>query len=229
MKIAIIPARGGSKRIPRKNIRIFAGRPMIAHAIDAAITSNLFDKVIVSTDDNEISEIARTAGAEIPFIRPDKLANDITPTVPVIAHGIQFCRSIGWKVNHVCCIYPSVPLIQINDLHEAYQLLIRENAEYSFPVTEFSSAIQRALRRQPNGKMTSFFPEYELKRTQDLEMAYHDAGQFYWGTAEAWLTNPRIHNCGVGLPIPTWRVIDIDTQSDWEKAELLFKLLNTKV
>ena len=226
MKVAVIPARGGSKRIPRKNIREFAGKPMIAHAIDAALRCRLFDHVLVSTDDDEIASIALAYGADVPFRRPADLADDHTPTVPVIAHAIQTCRDMGWPVAHVCCIYPGVPFISAEDLAAAHELLETSEAAYSFPVTEFPSAIQRALRRMPDGTMQPFYPEYELTRSQDLEPAYHDVGQFYWGRSDAWLTNNRIHGSGVGLPIPSWRVVDIDTLADWERAELLYKAFN---
>lgn len=225
MKIAVIPARGGSKRIPRKNIRDFAGKPMIAHAIDAALASGMFGHVVVSTDDQEIAAIARARGCEVPFMRPAALADDHTPTVPVIAHAVQTCRQLGWQVDYVCCIYPGVPFIEIDDLRRAFQLLEETGAAYSFPVTQFPSAIQRALRRLADGRMAPMQPEYELTRTQDLELAFHDVGQFYWGNAESWLNCPGIHSSGAGLPIPSWRVVDIDTPDDWSRAELLFKAI----
>lgn len=224
MKIAIIPARGGSKRIPRKNIRAFCGKPMISYAIDAALGSGLFERVVVSTDDEEIREISVAAGAVAPFIRPAELADDHTPTVPVIAHAITACADLGWEVDVVCCIYPGVPLIEISDLAKAYDLLMSGQVEYSFPIAEFPSAIQRALHRQTDGRMRPVFPQYELTRTQDLEPAYYDAGQFYWGNASAWLSGKNIHSNGAGLPISSRRVVDIDTPEDWERAELLYKL-----
>jgi len=223
MKIAVIPARGGSKRIPRKNIKLFDGKPMIAHAISAARASGLFGHIVVSTDDEEIAAIAQEWGAETPFVRPADLANDYTATVPVIAHGIQACRTLGWTFEHVCCIYPGVPLIQVEDLQGALALLLEGEANYCFPVTEFPSAIQRALKRLADGKMQPFYPQYENTRTQDLEPAYHDAGQFYWGKTEAWLQNPRIHTGGIGYIIPNWRVVDIDTPEDWLRAEAMYK------
>jgi pseudaminic acid cytidylyltransferase len=225
MKIAVIPARGGSKRIPRKNIKVFAGKPMIAHAIGAAKVSGLFEHIVVTTDDEEIGNIARGYGAETPFIRPAELADDHTPTVPVIAHAIQSCRVLGWNVEQVCCIYPSVPFIQASDLAAAFELLERSVADYSFPVTEFPAVIQRALKRDVEGRMQPFQSEYELTRTQDLEPSYYDAGQFYWGSARAWLTNNRIHQSGVGLVVPGWRVVDIDTSDDWDRAQLLWRAL----
>lgn len=224
MNIAIIPARGGSKRIPRKNIRNFAGVPMISYAIIAARSSGLFDHVVVSTDDDEIAQIAQGYGAEVPFRRPRNLADDHTPTVPVIAHAIEECEKLGWKIEHACCIYPAVPFIAVEDLREARQLLVATGADYSFPVAEFPSAIQRGLRRGESGRMSSFFPEFELIRTQDIEPAYFDAGQFYWGTRQAWLNNPRVHNSGVGIVMPAFRVVDIDTAEDWKRAELMHQV-----
>lgn len=221
MNIAIIPARGGSKRIPRKNIKEFCGKPMIAYAITAAKDSGLFEHIVVSTDDEEIARIARAWGAETPFVRPPELANDYAATVPVIAHGIKACRSLGWDFAHVCCIYPGVPFIQISDLRGALALLADSEADYCFPVTEYPSAIQRALKLLSNGRMQPFYPEFETTRTQDLESAYYDAGQFYWGKVEAWLTNPKIHSSGSGHVIPNWRVVDIDTPDDWARAEML--------
>lgn len=221
--IAIIPARGGSKRIPRKNIKLFAGKPMIAHAIGAAQASGLFSHIVVSTDDGEIADIARREGAETPFMRPPGLADDHTPTVPVVAHAIEVCEALGWRVDSVCCIYPGVPFIQTGDLVSALELLRDSGADYVFPVAEFPSAIQRALRRTLDGHMSPFHPEFELTRTQDLEAAYHDAGQFYWGTRAAWLSNPRIHSNAAGLVIPNWRVVDIDTLEDWRRAELFHR------
>lgn len=226
MRIAVIPARGGSKRIPRKNILDFCGKPMIAHAISAALQSGLFEHVVVTTDDEEIAHIARAWGAETPFVRPVELADDYTPTVPVIAHAIVACQALGWDIDHVCCIYPGVPFIHIDEIKQALELLQNSLAAYSFPVTEFPSAIQRALRRLPDGQMQPFYPEYELTRTQDLEPAYHDAGQFYWGKSDAWLSNNRIHSSGVGLAIPHWRVVDIDTPDDWARAESLYIAFN---
>lgn len=227
MKIAIIPARGGSKRIPRKNIREFAGKPMIAHALTAARACDLFDDVVVTTDDAEIAEIAVAYGAKVPFMRPPELADDHTPTVPVIAHAISACRDLGWPVEHACCIYPCVPFIRVADIVAAFALLQSSGAGYSFPITEFPSAIQRALRRGLDGRMQPFHPEHELTRTQDLERGYYDVGQFYWASAATWSSVNHVHSNGAGLPIPGWRTLDIDTPSDWDRAELLFHAFNT--
>lgn len=225
MKIAVIPARGGSKRIPRKNIKSFAGKPMIAYAVEAALQSGLFEHVVVSTDDAEISQIAQRFGAEVPFDRPSDLADDHTPTVPVIAHAIQTCENLGWDITATCCIYPGVPFIQTDDLRGAWELLNASDAGYAFPITEFPSAIQRALKRDDQALMEPFFPEYELVRTQDLDIAYHDAGQFYWGWRDSWFQYSRIHSHGSGLVIPNWRVVDIDTPEDWKRAELFHQAI----
>lgn len=225
MKIAIIPARGGSKRIPRKNIKDFCGRPMIAWAISAAKESGLFDHIIVSTDDEEIAELARNWGAETPFVRPANLADDLTPTVPVVAHALKSCLDFGWVIDYACCIYPCVPFLQVSDLIAALDLAQARNADFVYPVTEYAHPVQRAMRQLPDGKMQFFSQEYELTRTQDLEKSYHDAGQFYWGKSSAWLKQKRMHTDGLGLPIPNWRVVDIDTEDDWMRAELIFKQL----
>lgn len=223
--IAVIPARGGSKRIPRKNIKPFAGKPMIVYAINAALKSGLFEHVIVTTDDPEIAETARWAGAKTPFMRPDILACDYTPTVPVVAHAIEAIERIGWQVTNVCCIYPCVPFIQEADLAAALNLLRESDVNFTFPVAEFPAAIQRALCRTPKGQLLPFYPEFELTRTQDLEPAYYDAGQFYWGNRATWLSNSHIHSNATGLVIPSWRVVDIDTPDDWTRAEILFHTL----
>ncbi len=225
MDIAVIPARGGSKRIPRKNIKEFAGRPMLAHAIQVARDSGLFGRIVVSTDDVEIGAVARDWGAETPFSRPASLADDHTPTVPVIAHSIVECEALGWNVERVCCIYPCVPFLQVSDLIVALELLATSGCNYSFPVAEFPSAVQRALKRCDGGQMAPLYPENELVRTQDFESAYFDAGQFYWGSRNSWLENDRIHSSGAGLVIPAVRVVDIDTMEDWGRAELLQSIL----
>ncbi len=225
MNIAIIPARGGSKRIPRKNIREFAGKPMLAYAIEAAKRSGLFEKIIVSTDDAEISAIARQYGAEVPFMRPAFLADDMTPTVPVMAHAIRECAQAGWIPQHVCCIYPAVPFLQQADLAQSLQQLVAKAADYAFPVARYAAPIQRALRKLPSGMMAPFDAQYANIRTQDLEPAYYDAGQFYWGRTQAWLDEKNVHLHGIGIEIPGWRAIDIDTPEDWQRAELAYRVI----
>lgn len=228
MRLAVIPARGGSKRIPRKNVKIFHGKPMIGYAIEAAIGSSIFDRVIVSTDDAEIAQVARDFGADVPFIRPAHLADDHAPTVPVIAHAIEECQRYGWNIEAVCCIYPGVPFISKNELQVAFQQLLETRASYVFPVTSFPSPIQRALRRLPNGSVMPFQSEHAATRTQDLEPSYFDIGQFYWGKTSAWLQNLNLHLNGVTLLVPEWRAVDIDTPDDWERAELLYSALSDK-
>ncbi len=228
MRLAVIPARGGSKRIPRKNIKLFHGKPMIGYAIGAAIASDSFDRVVVSTDNEEIAHVAKEFGAEVPFVRPPELADDHTPTVPVIAHAVMACQNMGCDVKEVCCIYPGVPFISMKDLRTAYEKLLSTGAHYVFPVTGFPSPIQRALRRLPDGTVSPFQPEYAATRTQDLEPGYFDVGQFYWGKASSWLDGLNIHLNGTTLVIPEWRVVDIDTPADWERAELLYAALAQK-
>ena len=187
LHLAIIPARGGSKRIPRKNIKQFVGIPMIVHAIVFAKASGLFDHVVVSTEDKEVAEIARIWGAETPFDRPATLADDHTPSVPVIAHAVMACQDVGWKADYVCCIYPCSPFIETDDLVSSLKIAKAEGAEFIYPVTEYPHPIQRAMRQLSSGAMKFLSSESELIQTQDLEKNYHDVGQFYWGKANAWL------------------------------------------
>ncbi len=225
--IAIIPARGGSKRIPRKNIRPFAGKPMIGYAIEAALACEAIGRVVVTTDDDEIAAIAKDFGAEVPFRRPPELADDITPTVPVIQHAINACRTRGFAFEFACCIYPGVPFIRTEDLAEALALLMKHGGEgYTFPVTGFPSPIQRALKRGDGGAVAPFDPSHVNTRTQDLEPAFFDAGQFYWGRADTWLTGANIHANGRAIVLPEWRVVDIDTPEDWDRAEALHRALS---
>lgn len=228
MKIAIIPARGGSKRIPRKNIKLFAGKPMIAYAIEAAKESRIFDQVIVSTDDDEITQIAIAHGASAPFVRPSELADDYTPTNPVIVHALDRSLELGWAITHACCIYPSVPFIEANDIVRAYRLLVDSDAEYCFPIAEYPSPIQRALSRDTAGRVSPLQPQFQLTRTQDLMPAFFDVGQFYWGTAGGWRSGRTAHERGIGLHIPLWRAIDIDTLEDWKRAELMHLALSNE-
>jgi pseudaminic acid cytidylyltransferase len=224
MRMAVVPARGGSKRIPRKNVKPFAGKPMLAYAVAAASESGLFDVVLVSSDDAEILETAQTLGAT-PLRRPEALADDWTPTVPVIAHAIQAWEEQAEAADVVCCVYPAVPFLQPRDLALALSLLERGDAPFAFPVVQFPSAIQRALRFGSDGRISPFNPDTVNARSQDLEPAYYDAGQFYWGRREAWLSGLAIHPNGLGLVIPEWRAVDIDTPDDWRCAELMHRAL----
>lgn len=226
MKVAIIPARGGSKRIPRKNIKEFFGKPMIAWSIEAALASGCFDRVIVSTDDKEIADIAQQHGAEVPFMRPAELSDDYTGTVPVIKQAIQWFAEYDEAPSLVCCIYATAPFVSASDIRKGLQQLEKHNAAYAFSVTSYAFPIQRAIKITANERVEMFAPEHFNTRSQDLEEAYHDAGQFYWGTAEAWLTEKVIFGAdSVPVILPRHRVQDIDTPEDWERAEWLFKAM----
>ncbi|MCZ8501949.1 pseudaminic acid cytidylyltransferase [Vibrio sp. J383] len=224
MKIAIIPARGGSKRIPRKNIKAFHGKPMIAYSIEAATASGCFDKVIVSTDDVEIANVAKGYGAEVPFLRPAEISDDYATTMDVMAHAIRWCESEGWYVEAVCCLYATAPFVLPSDLQRGYRLLENDQqVQFAFSATSFPFPIQRAIKLDEHDSVTMFDPEHEQTRSQDLEEAYHDAGQFYWGQTNAFLNKLSIfspHSKAVQLPRS--RVQDIDTQEDWELAEALY-------
>jgi N-acylneuraminate cytidylyltransferase len=229
MNVAIIPARGGSKRIPRKNIRDFCGKPMITWSIEAAKNSALFNRIIVSTDDSEIREIALAAGAEVPFERPPELANDHAGTLPVVRHAVQWLAEEGSPAGNVCCIYATAPFLQPEDLSKGRDLLTSDPAtEFVFSATPFGFPIFRALRLGEGNTVSMFWPEHELSRSQDLPPAYHDAGQFYWGTAQAWLTKDHIFSSNSrAVVLPPHRVQDVDTPEDWLQAELKFHLLLT--
>jgi len=226
MKLAVIPARGGSKRIPRKNIRQFCGKPIIAWSIEAALESGCFDRVVVSTDDNEIAEVARACGAEVPFTRPAELSDDHTPTVPVIAHVVRWHEENEGEVAAACCIYATASFCRPGDLRKGLQLLAEGGADYVFSVAGYGFPIQRAVRITAEGRIEMFQPEHATTRSQDLEPAYHDAGQWYWGTREAWLEGrPIFSPASRPVVIPAARVQDIDTPEDWERAELMFRAL----
>lgn len=227
MRLAIIPARGGSKRIPRKNIKVFGGKPMISYSIIAAQQSGCFDRIVVSTDDPEIAEVAKAYGAEVPFTRPSKLSDDYTGTTPVIAHAISWQNANGRQVSEACCIYATAPFVQHSDLKSGLQLLQRNDAEYALSVTNYPFPIQRAIRITNENRVEMFQPQHFNTRSQDLEEAWHDAGQFYWGKAKAWLELRPIFSSGaIPVPLPRHRVQDIDTPDDWERAELMFTCFN---
>ena len=230
MRLAIIPARGGSKRIPRKNIRKFCGRPMIAWPIAAAIECGIFDKIIVSTDDAEIAAVARDCGADVPFSRPSALADDHTGTTAVVAHAIRWALDQGWPVEAVCCLYPTAPMVASTDIVEGMRMLSEGGWDFVLTVTTYASPIFRAFRQTPDGGLEMFFPEHFSKRSQDLPETLHDAGQFYWGQTEAWLSDKPLFGPRSGpLIIPRWRVQDIDTPDDWVRAEALFQALNKRL
>lgn len=230
MKIAIIPARGGSKRIPRKNIRDFCGKPMLAYSITTAIKSQCFDRVIVSTEDQEIAEVALAYGAEVPFIRPLALADDYTGTRPIVKHAIEQLLASGDIPQFCCCIYPTAPLLQPESLQQAlHTLQLDPDVEFVFSAARFSFPIQRALLQTTSGGVTPFDPASILKRSQDLPATYHDAGQFYWGKTACWL-DPLASSFSERSRmqvLPDHLVQDIDTEEDWYRAELLYKILQS--
>lgn len=227
MRLCIIPARGGSKRIPRKNIKLFAGQPIIARSIVAALQSGCFDRTIVSTDDFEIATVAKEYGAEVPFIRPPELSDDHTGTIPVIAHAIGWQNAHGEQVTEACCIYATAPFVSAEDIQRGLNVLLKSDAEYAFSVTNYAFPIQRAIRIMPGHRVEMFQPEHFNTRSQDLEEAWHDAGQFYWGRARAWLLHhPLFGLDAASVPLPRERVQDIDTPDDWTRAEMMYKCFN---
>ena len=229
MKLALIPARGGSKRIPRKNIRPFRGRPMIAWSIEAARAAGCFDRILVTTDDEEIAAVARSHGAEVPFMRPAHLADDHATTQAVVIHSLEWCEQEGLAPQALCCLYATAPFVQPADLVAAGQLLeLVPTGSFVFTATSFSFPIQRAIQIDAAGCSVMFHPEHFNTRSQDLEEAFHDAGQFYWGRPEAWATSRNLFEDGRPLILPRWRVQDIDTEEDWTRAELLHQLLEQK-
>lgn len=220
-----MPARGGSKRIPRKNIRPFLGRPMLVRTLETLHRARLFDRIVVSTDDDEVAAVARDAEAEVPFERPSDLASDFVPTQPVVEHAIT-ALDLGPDAE-VCVVYPAAVFTTVADLRTSVELLrSTPDASYVAVATRFAAPVQRALRRHPDGTCEMVWPEHRLTRSQDLEEFFHDAGQFYWGTAQAWLdAEPMFARSTLLHVVPRWRTQDIDTLEDWKLAEMLFGLL----
>jgi pseudaminic acid cytidylyltransferase len=224
VRLAVIPARGGSKRIPRKNIKPFCGKPIIAWSIEAARDSGCCDRIIVSTDDAEIARVAREAGAEVPFVRPAELSDDHTGTIAVVRHAIEWQAANAGAPELVCCIYATAPFLLAADLKQGLELLRRSGADFALSVTSYPFPIQRAVRIDARGRLAMFSPEQFSVRSQDLERAYHDAGQFYWGRAAAWMSAQTLFGAdSAALVLPPQRVQDIDTLDDWLRAELMFK------
>lgn len=223
MTICVIPARGGSKRIPGKNTALFHGRPMIGWSIAVARDSGLFDRIVVSTDDDKTAAVARDQGADVPLMRPADLADDYAPTVPVIAHA---AHALGLADDRaVCCLYATAPFVRPDDLAQGLMLL-QAGASYAMAVTRFAYPIQRALRRAEDGAVDMIHPELMQTRSQDLEAAWHDAGQFYWASAATWRAGQPVFGPGAqGVALPSWRVVDIDTPEDWTRAEALFPVI----
>ena len=226
MNVAIIPARGGSKRIPRKNIKAFHGKPMIAYSIEAAIKSGCFDKVIVSTDDVEIAGVAAQFGAQVPFMRPAKIADDYATTLDVMKHAVEWLEAQGDVIDAVCCLYATAPFVMPSNLQEGYEVLQSGELDYAFSATSYAFPIQRALKLNAEGTVEMFQPAHFNTRSQDLIEAYHDAGQFYWGTAAAFKAKrPIFSEHSKVVLLPRKQVQDIDTPEDWELAEALFQVI----
>jgi pseudaminic acid cytidylyltransferase len=224
LRLCVIPARGGSKRIPRKNIRPFAGRPIMAYSIETALESGLFDRVMVSTDDEEIAEVARRLGAEVPFMRPAGLADDQTGTNTVVRQAIQWHAVNAVQVAQACCLYATAPFIQARYLSEGLDRLLAAGKSFVFSVTPYPFPIQRAIRLNPQGEVEALYPEFRQTRSQDLEPTYHDAGQFYWGTAQAFLDEvPLFSSAALPVLLPPHLVQDIDNEEDWRRAELMYR------
>lgn len=221
--VAIIPARGGSKRITKKNIRSFAGEPIIAYSIQAARSSNLFDRIIVSTDSDDIAETVKTYGAEVPFKRPPELSDDFTATAPVILHALNWLSQNGTAPDYFCCIYATAPFLKPEYLKKGLSLLKAKAATTSFAVTSFSYPIFRALTIEDSGRIKMLWPEYERSRSNDLLRVYHDAGQFYWAVTKKFLEEPKLFSSdSIPVVLPGYLVQDIDTPEDWMQAERMY-------
>lgn len=227
MKLALIPARGGSKRIPGKNIKPFSGRPLLAYPIQAARKSGLFDRIIVSTDSEEVARVARAEGAEVPFLRPVELSGDLVPTIPVVKHAIDWLYAHGASAEYCCCIYAN-PFIEALDLVAAFTILRNKSATSVVPVTTFATPIYNALTLDGQGRVDFAFPEAAAQRTQDMTETYHDAGQFYWWDCDKLMASDDVgilrRENRYPIVIPRSRVQDLDTPEDWTMAENLFKI-----
>ena len=220
--LCIIPARGGSKRIPRKNVKPFLGKPMLAYSIEAALKSGLFEEVMVSTDDEEIAEVARQYGAKVPFMRSAETASDFATTADVLKEVINKYQEQGKEFGNFCCFYATAPLVQSKDVVVAFERLQQSDFTCVYPVVQFGYPIWRCLDLAEDGTMTRHWPEYENSRSQDLPKEYHDTGTFYWYKTNEWLAG----NIKVGgIEVPETTIQDIDTETDWKLAEMKYKLL----
>lgn len=229
MNIAVIPARGGSKRIPRKNIKLFRGVPIIAYAIKAAEESGIFDEILVSTDDEEIAEVASTFGAKVPWLRSSELSSDYVTTSEVMQDLVSKLKKELTNLENVCCIYPATPLLKPKYLLEGLQILQEAEWNYVFSALKIIEAPQRFFTISPTHGVEMLFPEFELTRTQDLQITYCDAGQFYWGKKTSWESGqPIFSNKSTILELPKDFAVDIDTIDDWEHAERLFDIIGEK-
>ncbi|MFP8965836.1 pseudaminic acid cytidylyltransferase [Pokkaliibacter sp. CJK22405] len=228
-RVAVIPARGGSKRIPRKNIRPFAGRPLISYSIQAALDSGVCDRVLVSTDDEEIAEVARTCGAEVPFVRPADLSDDFTGTGAVVNHALRELEHSGVAIDYVCCIYATAPLIRAERVRAAFEALAQApEMSHAFSVGRYGYPVMRSLVSEGQG-VRMLFPEHMGTRSQDLPPVFHDAGQFYWSRRQALADNVLMFSPhSIPIELPAWEVQDIDTPEDWRRAEILYEILQAE-
>jgi len=226
MNIAILPARSGSKRIKNKNFKLFAGLPMISHPIKIAKKTNLFDKIYISSDNPKILKLYKSYGATDFILRPKNLSGDNTVTKPVIEHAIKHIIKKKIKVDYICCIYPCTPFLRKDILLNSFKLLNKNNKNFVYPVIKYPHPIQRSLGMYEDKKIFFREPKYELTKTQNLKTYYHDAGQFYWGSKEVWLSNKRMHSNGFGFDITDHLSVDIDYPEDWKFAEKVYSSLN---
>lgn len=228
--VALIPARGGSKRIPNKNIKLFAGQPIISYSIRVAQASGLFDRVIVSTDSLEIAAIAREYEAEVPFLRPAELANDFASTTDVVCHAIEWLAQEGMQPQFICCIYATAPFIQASYVKQGYEKLVSSDAASVFSVTTYPYPIYRSLKITEDDHIKMIWPEYSNIRSQDLSEAYHDAGQFYWVNTNKLMKEKALFATdSMPVILPRYLVQDIDTAEDWETAEMMFITMKAKM
>ncbi len=226
--IAVIPARGGSKRIPKKNIKTFHGKPLIAYSIEVAKKANLFDRIVVSTDSEEIAEIAEQYGADVPFLRPKELSDDFTGTKAVTTHALEYFKNKGEEFDFLCTIYATAPLLQEKYLKEGYEKLQNSDAVNAFSATTMPFPIQRTFKLTKEGRCEMFFPEHYRTRSQDLEEAYQDAGQFYWKKLYDTSNEIMFGKDSIPIVLPRYLVQDIDTLEDWERAELMYKIIQNE-
>ncbi|ACZ13222.1 pseudaminic acid cytidylyltransferase [Sulfurospirillum deleyianum] len=226
MNVAIIPARGGSKRIPRKNIKEFCGKPIIAYSIETAQKSGLFEKIIVSTDDEEIARVAKDYGADVPFLRPSKLSDDFTGTGAVVAHALETLAHAGERYDFACTLYATAPLLEPSYLIKGFEKLLHSDAIFSFSATSMPFPIWRTFKITQNERCEMFWKENFSKRSQDLEEAYQDAGQFYWHNLHKTSHDVLFGSESIPILLPRHLVQDIDTLEDWVRAELMYKVLH---
>lgn len=226
-KIAIIPARGGSKRIPHKNIKDFLGKPILAYSVQAACQTGMFDRIIVSTDDEEIARVARQYGAEVPFMRSEKNSNDYATVTDALLEVLDCLEERGDSYDSLCCILSTAPLVSTQDIIGSYRFMEDKKAPAICPVVAFSYPIWRSLKRDKDGGISMNWPEHINARSQDLPVAYHDSGSFYWADVKKLRQFGSFFMPGcLGWEVDEIRIQDIDTETDWKLAELKYKLLN---